>query len=756
MKTAVQLRKEFIDYFKNLGHTFIPSSSLLPINDPSLLFINAGMNQFKDIFLGYKKPEVRRAVNYQKCLRAGGKHNDLEEVGIDTYHHTFFEMLGNWSFGDYYKKEAIIWAWELVTKVWKIPKKRLYATIYETDDESFELWKKYTDVGEDRIYRFGKKYNFWEMGETGPCGPCTEIHMDLTPDITATPAMINGDSNDLIELWNLVFIQFNNKGNGIIDNLPEFHVDTGMGLERLLSVLNGYGSNYKSELFQDLIKAFGKDLDIKYGDSPKTDSSYHVLADHLRALVFSISDGILPSNDGRGYVLRRILRRAVRHTGKLGVNEPFLYKHVGALIKIMDKAYPEIKERHEFIEHTIYSEEENFLKTLENGMKLLNQRMIELKEKKQSELSGNDVFYLYDTFGFPADLTGLICKEQEITIDSDGFNEIMNKRREESRQKRDSDGFSFEDALKGYPVTEFSGYDTLLSDGEVLGILNSSGQPVEILCSGDSGYVITDSTPFYGEKGGQVGDIGSILRPDMIFDVTKTMSYNDIIVHEGKITSGELRKGDRVRLSVDKSTRSSIQRNHTATHLLHSALRKVLGNHVKQSGSLVEPERLRFDFNHFEGLKPAEIEEIELNVQRDILENYPVVIKTMEFNDAKESGAMALFSEKYSSVVRTIKVGDVSFELCGGTHCDMTGDIGLFKITGEYSVSAGIRRIEAVTGIEAFNQFQKLFRFRKTLEDILKTSGRDPIEEIVKIQNEIKLLHDQVRKFNQKKSSNLA
>ncbi|HDS09228.1 MAG TPA: alanine--tRNA ligase, partial [Firmicutes bacterium] len=672
MKTAVQLRKEFIDYFKDLGHTYIPSSSLLPINDPSLLFINAGMNQFKDIFLGYKKPEFSRVVNYQKCLRAGGKHNDLEEVGIDTYHHTFFEMLGNWSFGDYYKKEAIIWAWKLVTEIWKIPKNRLFATIYDTDDESFELWKKYTDVGSDRIFRFGKKYNFWEMGEVGPCGPCTEIHMDLTEDITCTPDMINGETNDLIELWNIVFIQFNNKGNGVIEDLPVFHVDTGMGLERLLSVLNNYHSNYKSELFQDIIKSFSRDLDVKYGDSAKTDASFHVLADHLRALVFSISDGILPSNDGRGYVLRRILRRAVRHSGKLGVNEPFLYKYVPVIIQIMDSAYPELKERSEFITHTIYSEEENFLKTLDNGIKLLNQRTAELKKEKEIKLPGEDVFYLYDTYGFPADLTALICKDQGLSIDEARFNEIMNKRREDSRQKRDSEGIIFNDLIKEFPVTQFTGYEMLLSDGEVLGLFNSSAERVTELVSGTAGFVITDSTPFYGEKGGQAGDIGSILRPDLIFEVTGTKNVNDIIIHEGRVKNGKLHQGERVRLSVDKDNRDAVKRNHTATHLLHSALRRILGNHIKQSGSLVEAGRLRFDFNHFEGLKPEQIEDIEQEVQRAILQNYPVAVETMNFDEAKNAGAMALFSEKYSSSVRTIKVGDISFELCGGTHCEMT------------------------------------------------------------------------------------
>ncbi|MCK4665348.1 alanine--tRNA ligase [Candidatus Dependentiae bacterium] len=756
MKTATQLRKEFIDFFKELDHHYIPSSSLLPIDDPTLLFTNAGMNQFKEIFLGYKKPEFSRVVNYQRCLRAGGKHNDLDEVGHDTYHHTLFEMLGNWSFGDYYKKETIVWAWKLITEVWKIPKSRLYATVYTTDDEAFEIWEKFTDVGSDRIFRFGKKYNFWEMGETGPCGPASELHIDTTEDNTGSPDLINADTNDLIELWNLVFIQYNNKGNNNLEDLPNFHVDTGMGLERLSAIMNGYRSNYQTDLFQGIIKDVAGTLGIGYGDSPVTDASLNVIADHLRALVFSIADGVLPSNEGRGYVLRRILRRGVRHVKKLNFNEPFIYKFVPTIVKLMGQAYPEINEKRDFIIHTIYSEEENFLKTLDNGLRILEEKLSKLKSDNKNLLSGEDVFYLYDTFGFPADLTGIICEEKGFKVDIEKFKTTMKKRQSETRSKRAKASSGIIEQLKGLSPTEFLGYDKLIADGKVLLILDESGNPIKKITSAKKGWLITDKTSFYGEKGGQVGDIGSILRPDFTFEVSAVKNYNDIIVHFGKVKAGELNVGDQVKLAVNKEYRNGIIRNHTATHLLHSGLRKILGGHVKQSGSLVESEKLRFDFNHFEGLSIEQLEEVEKFVQNEILKDKIVETKVLSFDEAKAAGALALFTEKYSSEVRTIRIGDASFELCGGTHCSRTGEIGLFKIINEFSISAGVRRIEAITGIAALVDYQDLFKSRKILDEILKSSGRNPVEEVMKLQMEIKELNEKLKKFQNKKSSSLA
>ncbi len=791
-----EIRNSFLKFFDQRGHTIVPSSPVLPFDDPTLLFTNAGMNQFKDVFLGTGKRDYKRAADTQKCIRVSGKHNDLEEVGRDTYHHTFFEMLGNWSFGDYYKKEAIEWAWELLTKVWGLPKNQLWATVYKDDDEGEQIWKTMTDIDKSHVLRFDEKENFWEMGETGPCGPCSEIHIDRTPHASATASMINADLPEVIEIWNLVFIQYDRDASGKLNPLPAKHVDTGMGFERICAVLQGKQSNYDTDVFSPLLKCIAEitgrkyegDLDFSTTDRSRgrpgvfvsleqseTDVAFRVVADHLRALTFAIADGAIPSNEGRGYVLRRLLRRAARFGRNLGMHEPFIYKLVPTLVETMSDAFPEIKEKQSHIEKVIKGEEEGFNETLDRGLSmfkeivgntitrsLLDQKKIEknwfarpeenyililspadpflkkenvklkfdLSQSLEKQLgnkltiNGEDVFKLYATFGFPADLTALLARESRVEIDEAGFNELMKRQRENSRFDREI-GKSF-DKIKGhhgvhYPTklglaeissdlkdkkSNFVGYDHLEFEGQVI---RSDG----------FGQLVLDQTPFYGESGGQVGDKGEILFGQRMIKVLDTLKSGDLIVHIIDMVK-DLEPGQKVFSRVDKPLRLSIMRNHTATHIVHEALRQVLGAHAHQQGSLVAPDHLRFDFNHFEKIMPEEFKAIEDMVNEKIAdavlveaENDPSKWVTIDEAKRKYPNIKMFFGDKYGEKVRVVVIDPkFSVELCGGTHVKNTREIGLFKIIAESSIASGIRRIESVTG-EGLNQ-----HIQKRLEKI--------------------------------------
>ena len=755
MFTSHQIRSGFIDFFKNRGHTFVPSAPVVPIGDPTLLFTNAGMNQFKDIFTGGRIPQYNRAANSQKCIRVSGKHNDLEEVGPSNRHHTFFEMLGNWSFGDYYKKEAIAWAWELLTEIWMLPKDKLYATVYLDDDEAEACWKSQTDIASDSISRHGAKDNFWEMGETGPCGPCSEIHIDMGPQAcdkkgTEHTCEVNGICGRYTELWNLVFIQYNRDREGNLTELPAKHVDTGAGLERLAVVLQGGLSNYDSDLFQPIISRTEELSSVEYERSA---IPHRVIADHLRALAFAIADGALPSNEGRGYVLRRILRRASRYGHDLGMREPFIYKLVPTLVDLMGGYFPELKDKHQHIALTIKSEEQGFTAALERGMDIFQSMVEKLKSRAESVIAGEDAFKLYDTYGFPLDLTQLLARERGFAVDVEGYNAAM-----EGQRARARDSGAFKTAVgveTEWKVTSdlgnrspeewqtFTGYDFEDYQSEVVKLRNADG----------FFEVVVRETPFYAEAGGQVGDKGVIETADGTqFKITG--SYYDNVGQRALKVDGDYQKfssviedNPQVILQVDSARRMRIRRNHTATHLLHFALRKFLGAHVQQAGSLVHPDYLRFDYTHYQKPEFDTLLKVEAEVNRLIMENSEVAAENTSHDRARELGAIALFGEKYGEEVRMISVGDFSRELCGGTHVRRSGDIGHFRITSETGVSAGVRRIEAVTGEAALQAVMEERRAVEGFKEILHSHGSDVTEKLVKFAAEKKELEREVEKL---------
>jgi alanyl-tRNA synthetase len=689
--TSNELRRAFLDFFHERGHEIVPSSPLVPGNDPTLLFTNAGMVQFKDVFLGEDKRAYRRAVTSQRCVRAGGKHNDLENVGYTARHHTFFEMLGNFSFGDYFKEDAIRFAWEFLTVVLGLPAEKLWVTVFEDDDEAADIWLKTMTVDPGRFSRMGAKDNFWAMGDTGPCGPCSEIFYDHGPAVSGGPPGSAGEEGDrYIEIWNLVFMQFDRTADGKLTALPKPSVDTGMGLERTAAVMQGVHSNYEIDLFANLIEAAAKILDVDNDGS----SSLNVIADHIRACSFLVVDGVLPGNEGRGYVLRRIIRRAIRHGKKLGVDGAFFHQLVEPLCREMGDAYPELIKAKAHVEKVLAKEERRFSETLDQGMEILETAIAELKG---TELPGDVVFKLYDTFGFPVDLTADIARERGLTVDQCGFETEMARQRDRARAASKF-GVGEDKTVKTKLKSSFSGYDGIEASGKIIEIFRG-GKAVKALKSGDEGAIVLDVTPFYAESGGQIGDTGTLATDNGAFAVADTQKSGKAIVHLGRVSAGSLQIGDTVLATVDGERRHAIVLNHSATHLMHAALRKVLGEHVTQKGSLVAPDRLRFDFSHFEAVSPTQLKEIENLVNEQIRRNTPAEIKLMTYDAAVESGAMALFGEKYDDEVRVLDFGDsFSVELCGGTHVASTGDIAVFKIVSEGGVASGVRRIEAVTG----------------------------------------------------------
>ncbi|ECW9820609.1 alanine--tRNA ligase [Salmonella enterica subsp. enterica serovar Enteritidis] len=698
-KSTAEIRQAFLDFFHSKGHQVVASSSLVPNNDPTLLFTNAGMNQFKDVFLGLDKRNYSRATTSQRCVRAGGKHNDLENVGYTARHHTFFEMLGNFSFGDYFKHDAIQFAWELLTgENWfALPKERLWVTVYETDDEAYEIWEKEVGIPRERIIRIGDNKgapyasdNFWQMGDTGPCGPCTEIFYDHGDHIWGgPPGSPEEDGDRYIEIWNIVFMQFNRQAEGTMEPLPKPSVDTGMGLERIAAVLQHVNSNYDIDLFRTLIEAVAKVT----GATDLGNKSLRVIADHIRSCAFLVADGVLPSNENRGYVLRRIIRRAVRHGNMLGTKETFFYKLVGPLIEVMGSAGEELKRQQAQVEQVLKTEEEQFARTLERGLALLDE---ELAKLQGDTLDGETAFRLYDTYGFPVDLTADVCRERNIKVDEAGFEAAMEEQR---RRAREASGFGadYNAMIRVDSASEFKGYDHLELNGKVTALF-VDGKAVEAINAGQEAVVVLDQTPFYAESGGQVGDKGELKGAGFTFAVDDTQKYGQAIGHLGKLSAGALKVGDAVQADVDEARRARIRLNHSATHLMHAALRQVLGTHVAQKGSLVSDKVLRFDFSHNEAMKPSEIREVEDLVNAQIRRNLPIETNIMDLDAAKAKGAMALFGEKYDERVRVLSMGDFSTELCGGTHASRTGDIGLFRIISESGTAAGIRRIEAVTG----------------------------------------------------------
>lgn len=698
-KSTAEIRQAFLDFFHSKGHQVVASSSLVPNNDPTLLFTNAGMNQFKDVFLGLDKRNYSRATTSQRCVRAGGKHNDLENVGYTARHHTFFEMLGNFSFGDYFKHDAIQFAWELLTgENWfALPKERLWVTVYETDDEAYEIWEKEVGIPRERIIRIGDNKgapyasdNFWQMGDTGPCGPCTEIFYDHGDHIWGgPPGSPEEDGDRYIEIWNIVFMQFNRQADGTMEPLPKPSVDTGMGLERIAAVLQHVNSSYDIDLFRTLIEAVAKVT----GATDLGNKSLRVIADHIRSCAFLVADGVLPSNENRGYVLRRIIRRAVRHGNMLGAKETFFYKLVGPLIEVMGSAGEELKRQQAQVEQVLKTEEEQFARTLERGLALLDE---ELAKLQGDTLDGETAFRLYDTYGFPVDLTADVCRERNIKVDEAGFEAAMEEQR---RRAREASGFGadYNAMIRVDSASEFKGYDHLELNGKVTALF-VDGKAVEAINAGQEAVVVLDQTPFYAESGGQVGDKGELKGAGFTFAVDDTQKYGQAIGHLGKLSAGALKVGDAVQADVDEARRARIRLNHSATHLMHAALRQVLGTHVAQKGSLVSDKVLRFDFSHNEAMKPSEIRQVEDLVNAQIRRNLPIETNIMDLEAAKAKGAMALFGEKYDERVRVLSMGDFSTELCGGTHASRTGDIGLFRIISESGTAAGIRRIEAVTG----------------------------------------------------------
>lgn len=728
MLTANEIRSRFLRYFEERNHTLVASSPLIPHNDPTLLFINAGMNQFKDVFLGREKRDYVRASSAQKCVRAGGKHNDLENVGRTARHHTFFEMLGNFSFGDYFKEDAIRYAWEFLTVEMKLPVDKLWITVFQDDDEAFAIWRDQIGLPEERVIRMDEKDNFWSMGDTGPCGPCSEIHIDQGESMSCGPNCGIGscDCDRYLELWNLVFMQFDRSADGVLTPLPKPSIDTGMGLERIAAVVQGVQSNYDCDLLRGIIAYIEKLAGKKYGDDEEQDVSMRVIADHSRATAFLIADGVLPSNEGRGYVLRRIMRRAARHAKMLGFTEPVLFRSTVFVLESMAEAYPEMVQRTDYVAKVVKNEEERFIQTLDNGLRILTDEVAHLQRQKQTVLPGKIAFRLYDTFGFPLDLTADIVAAEGFTIDEAGFNSAMEEQRRMAREHWKGSG---EEAISGiYQLlieeglrSEFTGYDQLTGNAEIVAILQD-GQPVTQADQGSEVEIITAATPFYGESGGQTGDRGELTTAagKMVINNTKK-PLPELTVHVGKIVSGRVAKGTNAELKVDEALRQATALNHTCTHILQKVLIETLGEHVQQAGSLVTPERLRFDFIHFSALTAEELAQIEAQVNRRIRNNLRVTTQQMSTDEAIAAGATALFGEKYGNAVRVVRVGDFSMELCGGTHTCASGDIGLFKIVQETGIAAGVRRIEATTGAKALELISQQEQTLDQLAALVKT-----------------------------------
>ncbi|MFZ9025220.1 MAG: alanine--tRNA ligase [Pseudohongiellaceae bacterium] len=737
MKSA-EIRQKFLDYFAARDHEIVSSSSLVPANDPTLLFTNAGMVQFKDVFLGDEKRERVRATSSQRCVRAGGKHNDLENVGYTARHHTFFEMLGNFSFGDYFKREAIQFAWEFLTEELGLPADRLWVTVYQDDDEAADIWLNEIKVDSERFSRLGEKDNFWAMGDTGPCGPCSEIFYDHGPDVAGgPPGSPDEDGDRYIEIWNLVFMQFERKADGSMTPLPKPSVDTGAGLERVAAVLQHVHSNYEIDLFAELIS----DIAQITGTADLQNNSLRVIADHIRSCAFLVVDGVTPSNEGRGYVLRRIIRRAVRHGYRLGVKEVFFYKIVASLARVMGEAYPELLERQAYVEKTLNEEEQQFARTLENGMTILEKAIGELSG---SVIAGETVFKLYDTYGFPVDLTADIAREHNLTLDMPGFEAAMEIQRDQARAASNFSAVEKLD-LDGLEKTVFSGYASLQSEAQIVGIFSPANEKLDIVPANSEVLIVLDTTPFYAESGGQIGDAGLLESDEARFEVSDTQKQSDIFIHKGRLTSGKLKIGDSVRALVAGNDRAAITLNHSATHLMNAALRSVLGDHVLQKGSLVEADRLRFDFSHGAPVSAEEIRRIEEQVNVEILANSEVSKEVMPIEAARSKGALALFGEKYGEEVRVVSMGgDYSVEFCGGCHVDRTGDIGLFKIVSESGISAGVRRIEAVTGHGALALIEREQDVLREASSLLKTGTDNLLDKLSGLLSQNKALEKQL------------
>ena len=751
-----EIREGFLDFFSRANHKIVPSSSLLPKDDPTLLFTNAGMNQFKNVFLGLEKRSYRRAASAQKCLRVSGKHNDLDQVGRTSKHHTFFEMLGNFSFGDYFKEEAIVFAWELVTGVFKLPPGRLYATVYEEDDEADRIWRQRIGLPADRVFRFGKKDNFWAMGDTGPCGPCSEIHYDAVPDLEEGDPreLIEKGSDRFVELWNLVFMQYFQDEKGTLHPLPSPSIDTGMGLERTAAALQKKRSNFDTDLFQPLIARIG---DFSHGDNPSNepaDISVRIIADHIRAVTFLIGDGIMPSNEGRGYVLRRLIRRAFRQGNLLGIEKPFLHQLVSVVADIMKDAYPELLTSVHYISRLCLAEEERFALTLSSGIRNFEQLVEKAKQAGRKSLSGSDVFKLYDTYGFPLDLSMELAQEQGLGIDEPGFLAEMERQKDKARASWKGDvewkGRRAYEGMKNFRVVGRCHETEEVEDAEVLAVVRD-GRAVNSLRAGEIGQVVLNETPFYAEAGGQVGDSGELKGPHFSGLVRGAFfPIPELIAHDVEALSGELHVGDRVVATVNRARREAIRANHSATHLLHASLRQVLGNHVKQSGSLVTAERLRFDFTHFSPLSRQELREIEDLVNRKIRENLAVQTRLTTLEEGVKAGAMAIFEEKYGEKVRLVAVGDFSQELCGGVHARTTGEIGFFKIVSESSIAAGLRRIEALTGAEAVRYVQEADDLLDEIQATLSRPRKEILAHLQSWRNDRAEMEKEIKSLRQK------
>jgi len=758
--TGNEVRSQFLNYFEKQQHRIVRSSSLVPQDDPTLLFINAGMVQFKRVFLGEDKREYARATTSQKCVRAGGKHNDLENVGYTARHHTFFEMLGNFSFGDYFKAGAIEFAWDLLTNGYGLPADKLYGSIYLDDDEAYELWRNNIGLPDDRIARFGEEDNFWSMGDTGPCGPCSEILIDRGEQYGCDrpDCAVGCECDRYLEIWNLVFMQFNRDASGKMTPLPKPSIDTGMGLERIVSIIQDVPTNFDTDLILPVIQRTEDLAQQHFGESRETDVAMKVIADHSRAAAFLIGDGIMPANEGRGYVLRRILRRAIRYGRNIGLNKPFLHKTAGVVFDIMKPAYPELSEAAAFITNIIENEEMRFLETLDTGLKLLNDTLSEIKAKGENQVPGDVIFKLYDTFGFPVDIVRDVVRDENMSLDMEGFDNAMDAQRARSRSV--ATFASISDAYKKLSARgfkpEFRGYEMLATDSKVKLIVEGDREIAEAV-AGQSVELVTDETPFYAESGGQVGDSGKITAKNFKMEVVDTIKDpTGLVIHKGKVTAGKIKKGQKVTLAVDGAKRKATALNHTATHILHAVLREVLGEHVKQAGSLVAPDRLRFDFTHFSQVDPETVAEIETRVNRRIRQNVPTETEEMEADAAFESGATALFEEKYGDRVRVISLSDFSKELCGGTHTGKTGNIGLFKIVNESSIASGVRRIEALTGEGALEYVQRTSRLLDDAAHLVKEKPDALASKIKKMLDDLKALEKEIDHLKAKMASESA
>jgi alanyl-tRNA synthetase len=758
--TGNEIRSQFLNYFEKHNHRVVRSSSLVPQDDPTLLFINAGMVQFKRVFLGEDKRDYERATTSQKCVRAGGKHNDLENVGYTARHHTFFEMLGNFSFGDYFKEGAIEFAWDLLTNGYGLPEDKLYGSIYLDDDEAYELWRKNIGLPDERIVRFGEEDNFWSMGDTGPCGPCSEILIDRGEQYGCgkPDCAVGCECDRYLEIWNLVFMQFNRDASGQMTPLPKPSIDTGMGLERIVSLIQDVPTNFDTDLIQPIIRETENLAEQRFGESRSTDVAMKVIADHSRAAAFLIGDGILPSNEGRGYVLRRILRRAIRYGRNIGLDKPFLHKTAGVVFDIMQPAYPELSEASAFITNIIENEEVRFLETLDSGLKLLNDSLSEIKARGETEVPGDVIFKLYDTFGFPVDIVRDVVRDGNMQLDMEGFDKAMDEQRERSRSVATFATIS--DAYKKLSAAgfkaEFRGYQMLTSESKVV-LIVADGAEISEAAAGQSIELVTAETPFYAEAGGQVGDTGKITHKNFEMEVVDTIKDpTGLVIHKGSIISGKVKKGNKVTLCVDGAKRGATALNHTATHILHAVLREVLGEHVKQAGSLVAPDRLRFDFTHFSQIAPETLADIETRVNRRIRANVDTQTQEMEAETAFKSGATALFEEKYGDQVRVVSLADFSKELCGGTHTGKTGDIGLFKIVSESSIASGVRRIEALTGEGALAYVQKTTKLLEDTAHLVKEKPDALTSKVQKILGDFKALEKEVDRLKAKAASDSA